>query len=175
MASPIGNLINKHVRVEDFTEWVTILDALLANGRASEPEFRVKARFLDGKDDQDLYDMTRIKGGVDVDTKRSRKLRSRRLVVDWSGLTVGNLKRICPKLIVDNDEAFLADLGASGREIPYSEEMALLIYDHSDATDYSLRIINEMKDIAQRQATEQAKERKEMEGNFGSSSRSDSA
>jgi hypothetical protein len=168
MAGP--SKLSQYLQTRDLTEWVTILEALEANGKGSEPAFIVNARFLDGKDEQELGDMARGRGGpADIDTKRYRKLRSRRLVLDWTGLTVGNLKRLCPKVLIKNEQEFLSEFG-EGNEIKYSEDMALFLYDHTLADDYIFPIVDALKDASKRHEEETAVERAEQEGNSGGSS-----
>jgi hypothetical protein len=172
MAEKHSDIFSQNLKVVDLTEWVTILEPVLANGSGSEPAFEVNARFLDSKANRMIGEMSRVRGGnaTDLDTERFHKNFIRRLVLDWRGLTLGNLRRLCPTVKLDMTPEVTAKLEETGGVIPYSESMARIVYDHSDSRDFSLALQEGLKELSKRQHEETVEQRKEQEKNSETSS-----
>jgi len=175
MADQLKDLIGS-LKFNDLTEWVTILEPIQANGTGSEPAFEVKGRFLDSLASRRIGEMSKARGSTsntDLDSERFHSNFSQRLVVDWRGLTLGNFIRLCPTADIEIARTILEKIG--GNEFPYSKQMARLVYDHSDAREFSLAIQEGLKELTRQRYEQTAGQRKEMEGNFDDSSRSGSA
>jgi|SRR5215475_787600 len=107
-------LFERFARVENPSLEVTLLPEL-----GTEPAFIVTARVISQREVSEAIERYTERGNLDL--KKYRPWWARRVVIDWSGCTVNNLRRLIPGITIDENK--VKQLFGDG-VIPYSAELA---------------------------------------------------
>jgi len=108
-------IFEKFAQVEQRTIEVTLLGEL-----GQEPAFVVTARVISGREVTEALDRYKDRTGT-LDLPKWRSWRGRRVVPDWRGLTVNNLRRLIPGVKIDLQK--VQQMFGDG-PLPYSADLA---------------------------------------------------
>lgn len=139
-------LFERFARVESPDLELTLLPA-----EGAEPEFQVTVKVLSDKQNNMMMEQASSNNVLDID--RFRKIWGKKVVVNWSGLTVNNLRRLIPNIVIDENK--LVSLFPD-RIIPYSPEMAADL--HLNAVTNFRAKIHDATDEARRQQNEEVEQ-----------------
>ena len=135
------------------------IELVLLPEEGHEPAFIVTVRVLSDKLNNEMVERASPNNAFDM--TKFRKEWGQRVVVGWTGLTVANLRRLIPNVVID--EAKLVALYPD-KMIPYTAGMAADL--HLNAVTHFRMPINEATDDARRQQNErQDEDRRAVLGN----------